>query len=148
MKSFIVVIKMYSYRRSRPSEKCFRARRLARREACGEKTVVETFISKPHKQAIKRHCLNYSNVCVFSLSFLFFFVKKNTILNAVLKGNSKMSRFSGPLLLLALIISNIANEKLAQDVCRNSICACDQILYTQRHHSALLEMFCVTLKPH
>lgn len=75
MKSFIVVIKMYSYRRSRPSEKCFRARRLARREACGERTVVETFISKPHKQAIKLHRLNYSNACVFSLS-LFFFERK------------------------------------------------------------------------
>lgn len=72
MKSFIVVIKMYTYRHSRPSEKCFRARRLARREACGERTVVETSISKPHKQAIKLHRLNYSNACVFSLSFLFF----------------------------------------------------------------------------
>lgn len=72
MKSFTVVIKMFSYRHSRPSEKCFRAQRLARREACGERTVVEPFISKPHKQAIKLHCLNYSNACVFSLSFFFF----------------------------------------------------------------------------
>lgn len=79
MKSFIVVIKMFSYRHSRPSEKCFRARCLARREACGEtgeRTVVETFISKPHKQAIKLHRLNYINASVFSLSLFFFFLKK------------------------------------------------------------------------
>ncbi len=75
VKSFIVVIKMFSYRHSRPSEKCFRAQCLARREACGEmgeRTVVETLISKPHKQAIKLHRLNYINASVFSLSLFFF----------------------------------------------------------------------------
>ncbi len=56
MKSFIVVIKCSLNRHSRPSEKCFRAQCLARREACGEmgeRTVVETLISKPHKTGHK-----------------------------------------------------------------------------------------------
>lgn len=107
VKSFIVVIKMFSYRHSRPSEKCFRARCLARREACGEmgeRTVAETFISKPHKQAIKLHSLNYINASVFSLS-LFFFLKKTQFFKVVLKGSSKMSCF----VLLGSIISDIAH---------------------------------------
>ncbi len=56
-----------------PKWECFRAQCLARREACGEmeeRTVVETFISKPHKQAIKLHRLNYINASLFSLSLL------------------------------------------------------------------------------
>lgn len=94
VKSFNVVIKMFSYRHSHPSEKCFRAQCLARREACGEmeeRTVVETFISKPHKQAIKLHRLNYINASLFSLSLSLF--KENTIFYVVLKVSSKMSWF-------------------------------------------------------